>query len=428
MIEIILITIYSGLCLLKNKRWIVCSLIVLFPSHLFLKQIIELYTGKVSIFPLWYDIAIFILLFKLIIKRHQKIKYGISLFIFILILCCQLVFSYFSGHIEPDAIATLRIYLHCISLFIIFSIINFNITDYKIIGKTFILATIFYCIIGIIIYFFFQQEVHLILGHIEFGSHGIKYSSPSFLIMGYERMFGLVGGPNQFGVYLGFTIICLFYIHHYLNHSSFPFINLAFILSIICIILTFSRAGWAIVAITLTCLYLNNGNIYKTISFFLKIAILLCIILIIINLFASEAYNIILSSINGNEDSAAARGDIVKHGFSEIANNIYGHGLGSGIEENGSPISESSIVICLYELGVFTTIFYYALIFIIAYKILKQKNTYSKIVFFFVIATIITSIVSMNPFQYPYIYYFWSALGMATNKKNINYLKSTKYE
>lgn len=427
MVELILIIIYSVLCLINDKRWIVGSLIILFPSHLFIKHMLELYLGHpTTIFPLWYDIAILILLLKSIIQQHYKIKYGTLLFLLILMLFFQFGVSYFANKPESDAIATLRIYLHCIILFITFSIINFNASDYHKINKIFIYSTIFYCITGIVIYSLFQQEFHLLLGHIEFTPNGMTYSSPSFLIMGYERMFGLVGGPNQFGVYLAFTILYLYYIRNYQNQQTYPFINLAIILSIICIILSFSRAGWAIVLMTLGCLNLINGNIYRTIGFIYKVIFLLCILLILIFMLMPEAYDIILSSLNGDESSAAARGDIVKSGFAEIAGNIFGHGLGTGIEENGSPISESSIVICLYELGIFVTIYYYALILIISHKIFKRKTIYSKILISFVLATIIVSIVSMNPFQYPYIYYFWSILGIASNNRNIQISKIKK--
>lgn len=429
MIEILLIIVYLSLCIIKDEKWIVCSLIILFPGHIFIKQLIELFIGPTSIFPLWYDIAISILFFKTIIKHHSPIRYKFSFLLLVLMLFFQFSSSYFTLNPEPNAIATFRLYLHCIALFITFSIIKFKTNDLSDIGKIFIYATIFYCIAGIIIYFFFQQEFHILLGHIEFGPKGMRYSSPSFLIMGYERMFGMVGGPNQFGVYLAFTFVYLFFIKSQINPQISPLlINVAFLLCIICIILSFSRAGWAIVAITITFLYLINGNAYRAISSFFKISLLLCVLLIVINCIVPEAFDIIISSLNGDESSAAARGDIVKYGFSEITRNLGGHGLGTGTEKSGTPISESSIIICLYELGVFITAYYYVLIIIITYRIFKAKIIYSKILSSFVIATLITSIVSMNPFQYPYIYYFWSILGIASNYNIIQYLKQKKYE
>jgi hypothetical protein len=422
MAEVIIIGIYFCLCLKYSKKWIVCSLIFLFPSHLFVKGILEVYWGRTFLFPLWYDIAILVLLLKTLLKHHGKIKYMIPLTVLLVMLLFQFCLSYFSIHSEPDAITTMRLYLHCIVLFIVFSIIDFNKDDYNSLKKAFVYSTLFYCISAIAIYVFFQQEIHVVLGHYEMTSLGVKFKSPSYLIMGFERMFGFIGGPNQFGVYISIVVISLFYMQQGKSKSP-SFTGIAFVLSIACIFLSFSRAGWAIIVMTLLFLYLINGKFTHFIAFLSKLFAVVCICVLLIVLLVPESYDIIIASLNGDESSAANRGDIVRNGFIEIENNILGHGLGTGIEENGSPISESSMIICFYELGVFVTIYYYVLIFVISYNIYRKKAVYSNVIFSFVIATIITSIFSMNTFQYPYIYYFWSILGMASNSRNLFILK-----
>ena len=425
MIELILVATYLLFCVIKSKKWIVCSLIILFPCHSVAKSLFESYFGSTFLFPLWYDIAIFTLLFKAFYSPHSRIRYIGAFIIFILMLFMQFSVSFFSIKPDAEAVSTLRLYLHCIALFVSLSIADFDIRDLRQIKKVFIYSALFYCLSGILIYALFQQEFHLLLGHYEFRASGIGFTSPSFQIMGFERMFGLVGAPNQFGVYMGFIVIFLFYVQKYLKENSL-FVKMVFALSICCIILSFSRAGWGIVIMTLGILYVIQKSPLHMVVSFVKTSMVLLIAIWLINLFVPEVLDIVVSSFTGEEGSAATRGSIVKSGFSEIADNILGHGLGTGIEENGSPIAESAMVIWLYELGVFFSLYYYGLIVFITIRILKRKAYYSKVIGAFVIATIIASVVSMNPFQYPYIYYFWAVLGVASNNKYV-VLNNSRY-
>lgn len=413
--EFLIILLYVIFCLFSKKKWIICSLILLFPGHLFFKNILEVFRGEVIFFPLWYDIGIFTLLIKTLLGRHCKYTMIKSLIILFLVL----VVLYTSTN-DSEALTTLRIHLHCIALFVIWSVANFKKEDYILFKRTIIYATLFYCLTGIIIYFFFQWQMHLLLGHLEMTPQGWTYTSPSFQIMGFERMFGMIGGPNQFGVYMSFTFIALLFTNRGEEHS---YEKLPLVLSGICLILSFSRAGWAVSVITIIIYNILYGKGKQFFYSIIKFTMTASVALFVLALIVPEVSEIITASITGKEASAANRGDIVKNGFDEIATDFYGHGLGTGIDKSGPTISESSMVILLYELGVFVTILYYYILLKTSFFVYKKNVWYSYLLLAFVIATLITSVVSMNIFQYPYIYYLWSIVGLAANKRNIIYLR-----
>lgn len=356
MIILIVIILYLFYCIKKNKVWIICSLIALFPSHQTIKPMLNLIGESSGLFPLWYDMGIFILLWKALYSSHYPIKNLGVLVFFVFMLLYFFSISFFCSKPDPESLSTFRIYLHCIALYIALSIIRFTPLDLKRIESTFIYTAIFYSATGLIIYFFYQQELHLILDHFVIGPRGLEFALPSFQIMGFERMFGLLGGPNQFGLYMSILILCLFFFSQ--KKDDTLIIKLVIVLAIICITLSFSRAGWGIVNITLTCLYFMNGKISQIVVFFVSLIFLGVVILILMNVLAPNLYDVIMASFNGDEPSASTRGDMVQSGFEEIAQDVFGHGLGTCVEENGGSISESAIVICLYETGILGTVFY----------------------------------------------------------------------
>ena len=424
MIGTLLVIIYLMLCVWKNAIWILSSLILIFPAHLTIKQLLQVSTGSIGIFPLWYDIAIFTLLIKSFYYKHFPIKQKGLIILFVIVLCYYFSLSYFTYKPDPESLSTFRIYLHCLAIFTSLSILKFTKENLRQLKTTLLISSVIYSITGILIYFFFQYEAHLLLGHIEFINGSIQYTTPSFLIMGIERMFGLIGGPNQFGVFLSIIILYIYFImNNTSKHNNIRLIKISLILSITCCIFTFSRAGWGIIVMTIGLVYVMKGKLSNIIGLIFSMIIVLGVIFIILYYIAPDFANIIMASFTGEEASASVRGDIIKNGFSQILENMLGHGLGTCIEENGSSISESSIIICLYEIGIIGTALYYYLMIHISYILYKKKLIYSKLIFSLTIATIIASVVSMNPFQFPYIYFYWGTLGLATNKsiQKLNY-------
>lgn len=424
MINIIIVLIYWVLCLKNNFIWILSSLIIVFPAHSTLKQLLFISTGGAGFFALWYDIAIFTLLFKALFIKHHHIRFIKSLLLLLGILSLYLLVSQMSSKPDTEALSTYRIYVHCICLFVALSIYKYSNRDLTVLKNVFVCSTIIYSITAIFIYFFFQYETHILLGHIEYINGTMQYNSPSFLIMGIERMFGLVGGPNQFGMLIAIYILLLLLIINNRAENLF-IIKTALLLSIICCILTFSRAGWGIILITICCVNILKGKISKILGVLFLLSLILGVIFIILQLIAPDFANIIISSVTGEEASVSARGEIVKDGFTLILQNILGHGLGTGIEESGAPVAESSVVICLYEMGIVGTILLYYLLINISIYIFKSNVNYSKMLLSFTFATIIASVISMNPFQFPFIYFCWGILGLASNR-SIQYL-SKKY-
>ena len=215
MINIIIVLIYWVLCLKNTFIWILSSLIIVFPAHSTLKQLLFISTGGSGFFALWYDIAIFTLLIKALFKKHHPIRFIIWLLLLLCILSSYLLVSQISSKPDTEALSTYRIYVHCICLFVALSIYKYSYRDINVLKNAFVFSTIIYSITAIFIYFFFQYETHILLGHIEYINGTMQYSSPSFLIMGIERMFGLVGGPNQFGMLTAIYILLLLFIIDY---------------------------------------------------------------------------------------------------------------------------------------------------------------------------------------------------------------------
>ncbi len=421
MVGTLLVGIYIFFCLTKDKYWILNSFIILFPCHITIKQLLLHYFDNIGLFTIWYDVALLLLLVKTLIGKHEKKLNGLLYVAILFIFITYYFLTYlFEGQLDAEAISTFRIYFHCIILYIIGSII---IIDEKHLGgiyKSFINTCLLLTITGLIIYLLFQSNWHYLMDHYIINDYGLEtYITSSFLIMGVERMFGLLPGPNQFGVLIALFMIILFFIKIQKYKVKKSILLISLILSIVCIVLSFSRAGWGIFIISLFMYNWVNHNYMKLLKFVVAFLFFLSILLILMNYFYPNYFEIIISSIDGSEASVSVRGDNITYISKYILNEPLGHGLGSGILENGTPIAESSLMILLYEIGIIGGFYYEFLILLLGIIILRINTSYSKYVFAIIIATIIISIFSMNVFQYPYVYYLWLIIGLSLNKSVI---------
>lgn len=413
MIGSVLVLIYALFCFLRNKVWVICSLIILFPAHQTLRQLIVTFEGQPGLFPLWYDIGII----SLFIKQRFLVKYSSSkpfLFLFFLLISFYFLISLQNTPRDPDAFPSYRIYLHCILLFLVFSSLELERKEWVSILKCFVFSAFFYCLSAVFIYFFLQFEWHMLLEHYEVTPSGFEFVSPSFEMMGIERMFGLLPGPNQFGVYMAIVILILHWCINQENLNS-KYVIFALVLSYICIFISFSRAGWGIVFGTLVGSSIMSGGGRNIIRIIIGAVITFACCVILLSIIAPDYLELVFSTFDGSDPSASTRQENVMYGLSEISEKPLGHGLGSGTTDYGTPVAESSFVICLFEIGVFSTILLYLFFIITSFKILRLNCSYSKIVFCFINMSLVASLVSMNIFQYPFIYYIWALVGLSVN-------------
>ena len=412
-IEILLVALVFLFCLTQGKTSIICLFVFLLPVHLTMKQVCVLMGGG-SLWALWYDIAIFVLLFKTLLGSHSSIplKSGIAGYLILAFFCFCM--SYFSTPRDPESLSTFRSYLHCIALFVSFSSIKFTAKDVRKIYSVLLYSTIFNCVAALIIYFNFQLEWHILLNQVEFTVNGIQYSSPSFLIMGIERLNGFLCGPNQFGAYISVMIVLLLMLKPYAKPRQIPY-NICLLLSFCCLILSFARAGWAIVFIFVSLKSIFSGNIKKLVSFAGILVSVLSLSVLVLYIASPDLFTVVVSTFNGEESSAAGRQENVMNGLWEIVSTPWGHGLGSGLSEKGAPVAESSLVILLYELGILGVVYYFAFISLAVAKVRKWEKSFTDQILSFALASLIICVVSLTIVTFPNIYYFWLILGFALN-------------
>lgn len=418
MIGYFIIASYALFCLFANKIRVLQSFILLFPLHASAKQLLTV-MGIGGAFSIWYDLAIFAIFIKAFWDKHFRFKnfrFSVGFFVLVFIYFC---YSYFLLS-PPDAesVSTFRLFTHCILLFTSLSIIRFRYEELRALYSSIIFSTFLYCISALVIYFVFQEEWHFLMDHYDLT---MTLRSPSFQMMGFDRLYGFLPGPNQFGVYIAFIIVFLLFVKKTVKVGIVYKLCLA--LSALCLFLSLSRAGWAIVFISMSLTTILDGKAKKLFGFAIKTVGAIVIFVSILAMSFRDHFLLVLATFNGEDSSAAGRADNVFDGIMDILQTPWGFGLGTGINETGAPVAESGLVILFYEFGIIGAIIFYYFIIAIGLQILRSKTKYSKTCFSLIIASIITSIVSMNVFQYPYIYYLFGIMGIAKNPYFCFYLR-----
>jgi O-antigen ligase len=396
------------------------------PLNTFIKSALAfLYNGG-EIFAYWKEGVILILAYKVFMKRNWKINFPILLLQ--MGFGCIIILYFLISNIHKNALPTLRDHLVPMILFLTISIMKIDIDVLKKIVAVFSITLLMSDIMGILQYFFFNLPISLLMGTVDSidPSGFIQYNTPSFRIMGFERMFGITSGPNTFGLFTAFGIVLLYGV--IINKDRF---NLSinqikrqwFILlfSVVCLISSFSRAGWAIAFGGIIILMLFHRQIKKLKYIIVSMSFIVVAVLVALTFFP-KATEIISASFSGKEASAAARESDVTQAFQLIIQEPWGHGLGTTDNryKTVSFFTESAFMNIAYEIGLGGLIY---LIFMHSFILVNIKrksnfNVFSSIAIAIAVPTLLTCFVSVNPYGMPYIYLWWLVLGLGINRSN----------
>jgi hypothetical protein len=429
MLEYITLILIVIICLFIKADYKILNLFLLIiPFHSFIKGCFTYYYGGGFVFSYWKEFLILILAFKTFrssfLKLNKQLKLTIVIF-FSLIIC-----YFFISNDLISALPTLRDYLFPLILFISISKIKLSDTIIKKIIAVFAISILLTDIFGFIQHFLLNEQLSQIMGYIDFiDSNGyIQYNTTSSRIMGFERMAGILGaGPNMFGVFNGFAIVFLFGVLTNKGMLDSKFISsklliFILILSVICIILSFSRVGWIIALFGSFILLVNDKKInrVKYFSFFTLSFILVISILVI---YIPKAGDIIYNSISGKEESASKRSEMITNLIPAILDEPFGHGLGTTDNRLNTKLffAESALTNIAFEIGVLGMFYLIFMHFLIIKQIIKllDYNFFSSIAISIGVISLIISLVSINAFGPPYVYLWWFILGLGINKSNL---------
>jgi hypothetical protein len=425
MAEIICFLAIILFCFFQNDEYkIVTVFIILLPFHTFLKNSLFYFFESGEIFSAWKEAVILILACKVFGKPH--LKFNRLIFVLQLIFFMLVIFYFFIAAVHADALPALRDHLFPGILF--FTVMAMKPDSGFVQRMIFILAVSVFVsdIAGLVQYFFFNVPVARIMDTIASvdPSGYIQYKISSYRIMGMERMAGITGSPNIFGLFNAFAIILLFGVLLFKGSFSFSvkqlrFIRIVLCLSLICIIFSFSRAGWAI-ALLGTGIMLLYRNFHIRLKYLLGSMLILLILVLMVSVFYSGAFDIISGSFTGEEASAAARSNSVMKGIRMLLDEPWGHGLGStdNRKESVQFFVESAWMNIGYEIGLAGVFYLIAIHLVILYYLFKnaQYNALARIAAAISCSTLVACIVSVNPYGMPYIYLWWFLLGIGMKR------------
>lgn len=420
MIASVFVVLYVFFCLSqKNPLNVLVSIIYLIPYHSFLSFLFIYIDGDIGIFPIWRDIGAILFLVKVLTKKHHKInkKILVSLFLFFLYISFFFLQVY---KVEEEALSMYRLYIDGLCIAYGLSLIYLDSSSLRKLFKCIVISAIIVGVTSIIQYFGIKEALHLFMDHYEINRYGeLVFKSVSMTIMGFERMSGFVGGPNSLGFVLSFFSTIMLSVYSFgstdIGGWQKKCLMLIILLNLFCLILSFSRAGWAVFFISYILVIYFKGKISLLIRYIFFGCIILVSVAFIASVFNPDAAEVIQGTFSGKENSAATRGDMVTDSYKELLSNPFGHGLGAS-RANGAVFAESSFLNVAYDIGFPGVIFLY-LIWFSFY--LRMKNNGKHLIYIFsksiLIASFIASFVSVNPMEWPYFYFLWGIIGLGIN-------------
>ena len=424
MIQIIFVSAISLYSLLvKDCRKIILLIIAILPFNSILKAFC-LHNGGDGIFSFWKEIAILILFIRTYTSISRiHISYNSLLKIYVFIIMYFSIFFIIGTEIYGASMA-FRTFRNIVFLPILLFIYPNLDMDKTFINRFFYVTIISATLMGLTgiieCHFGYREFIRGYMGQIEeIGRDGtIYYKTSNLKIMGFERMSGLMGTPNQFGNYMAlsasFTYFCLK--RKLIEYKHYILLWGVFILIILCLIESFCRTAFAMFLLILIITeYKSKKNIVKNIIIISTISIFLLYIATFINDTVSEIFS---ATFSGEEASSADRGNNFKKGIDFLFANPFGYGLGSTENslKNYIYFSESAFLNLGIEAGVIAIILFLCFCKKINNVLLKCQNKLS----IFSSSVIITNSICFlfaNIFSTPYIYLFWFFTGIGLMRK-----------
>jgi len=423
MVEMLATFFLIGLLGIKRDGFTLSFFFLLLPFHAFIKAIFDFFGGG-GVFAGWKEAAVLLLFLKLVSRKGVNVNVFVLFLQFLFLSFVTVYFLLFDNY--KDALPTLRDHIFPILFFWVVSSLSFRPEDFFRLVQFLFVALFITGILGFIQYFWLRIPIGFLMGNIDFvdSSGYISYSTVSHRIMGVERMSGILGGPNLFGVFssIGFLLV-LFGIQYGLNcyvtrKQKFIFILLLFFVAV-ALLLSFSRAGWAM-AIMGTIILITYLGYKEQIKYLFLFPLVGVVILTAGILLFPKAGEIILNSITGQEASIADRDNQLFTGLQVVFNEPFGHGVGSTDIRNPSAtfFAESALINIGYEIGVLGLFVFFLMHFCIVFLLWRDAKTFifARFALAVTIPALFVSLLSINTLSMPFVYFWWGALGIGFNK------------
>lgn len=438
LLELLLIGAFLLYFFLTTEKSILFLIFFLLPIHGTIKYLVFPDGGE--IFAIWKELGILALFFR---TFHVKNYANAKSFIFFLLFSLFIIVYTMIGIDEGYRIAgSFKKLFFPVFLTLSVSKIQFTKSDARKLFLIILFGSLLINITGIIDFISpSMRYVFRSLLRVSFqeGSDGtVYYDNSSLQIMGIDRVCGLItGGPNQMGMFN--SAIVILGLFAWVSKASFKFSRFQIMGLIICIgvssfclLTSFSRAGWGILLITFFYTLIVDRDFRK---FALKYVVMVFIIGLIFSV--PKLYFIIESTLSGKEASSAARGDMTLDALDYFFNNTLWIGKGLGATDFANThlnsslyFAESALINFGIELGFVGLIVFLVLKFKIGSLISKNtsRNGFSKLGLGFFFAYVITSAVSVNTYENPFVYYAWMIFGLSLNTRIFVIGSSTEKE
>ena len=129
-------------------------------------------------------------------------------------------------------------------------------------------------------------------------------------------------------------------------------------------------------------------------------------------MYSAKVEEVILATLTGKEASSAARYSMTNDALDFLLNHPLGYGLGATSGDKSIYFAESSLINFGIEIGVIG-LFLLLLLILHIYKSIRsnKSNKTRRACCAFLIAYVMTSLVSVNTYENPFIYYAWLIFG-----------------
>jgi O-antigen ligase len=432
--------IIIGFVLFTEKDNILFLFAALIPFHTFLKSIFIFYSSYGEIFSYWKETTIVILIFKILKSQRLKIPPVLG---GIIVVYFFWIFFYFStSPVLDTAFPTLRDHIFSVLILLCAASIETNKIFLRKLVMVFTIAVFINCIMGFVENFFMHIPIGTMMGTIDFidAAGFIQYKTTSFRIMGFQRMSGILGGPNAFGVY---TALCTVFLSSTLLSSDEMrikrlqkiFLVSTLCLTTICLVFTFSRAGWVICVLGHFIL-LKVCRVKITVKHYVIAFFTVSLLFLFVSINFPYVGDVIGKSLAGKEDSAADRGNNFSVALDYNLSHPWGHGLGTtdNRTKNKEFFAESAFMNIFYEIGVLGLLILFSLFACLIKKIgqinVSDMTSIAKTGFAVTIPSFFVCFVSVNPYEMPFIYLWWLILGLSINpciSRQMQLLKTVIY-